>query len=102
MYVPPSFRPHDHEVLQAFMRRHSFATLVSQLDGVPFATHLPLLHRAQVGSDGQLLGHVARANPQWQELAGQQVLAIFNGPHAYVSPTWYGVKDAVPTWNYQA
>ncbi len=102
MYVPTAFQQHDRGTLFDFMRRHSFATLVSQHEGLPFATHLPLLADAAAGPHGELHGHFARANPQWRELAGQEVLAIFSGPHAYVSPTWYGVPNMVPTWNYLA
>jgi transcriptional regulator len=51
------------------------------------------------GPHGTLVGHPARANPQWRELAGQ---AVFTGPHAYISPTWYGAETVVPTWNYAA
>ncbi len=102
MYIPASFRQSDRQTLLEFVRRHSFGVLVSQHDGEPCATHLPLLLDADVGQHGHLLGHVARPNPQWQQLAGQEVLAIFSGPHAYISPSWYGVAPAVPTWNYLA
>lgn len=98
MYIPKSFQVTDPEVLAAFIRAHSFATLVSAVDGTPFATHLPLLL-----DQGTLLGHVARANPHWQAFDGQrEALAIFHGPHAYISPTWYATGPAVPTWNYAA
>jgi transcriptional regulator len=102
MYVPKAFEQHDREQLFAFMRANSFATLVSQHEGQPFATHLPLLVDAEAGEQGELHGHFARANPHWRDLAGQDVLMIFSGPHAYVSPTWYGVPKMVPTWNYLA
>jgi transcriptional regulator len=98
MYIPKTFQVTDSEVLAAFIRAHSFATLVSAVEGTPFATHLPLLL-----DEGRLLGHVARANPHWRAFDGQQeALAIFHGPHAYISPTWYTVAPAVPTWNYAA
>src|SRR5438105_15403048 len=85
------------------MRDQSFATLVSQHDGAPVATHLPLLLRDDPPPWGTLVGHMARANPQWQGFAGgEEVLAIFQGPHAYVSPSWYETAPAVPTWNYVA
>lgn len=102
MYVPASFLQTDRHVLTDFIRQNSFGLLVSQSDGEPFATHLPLLFVPDAGAHGQLLGHFARANPQWRELNGQSVLAIFSGPHAYISPTWYDVPNTVPTWNYQA
>jgi transcriptional regulator len=84
------------------MRRHSFATLVTVEDGVPFATHLPfLVEPGPEGTQGRLLAHMARANPQWRAFSeDQDVLVIFQGPHAYVSPSWYVTQPNVPTWNY--
>ncbi len=103
MYLPNSFQVTDSEQLTDVIRRFSFATLITTLDGVPFATHLPVLHRVQPGTAGVLVGHVARANPQWQHFANStESLAIFSGPHAYVSPSWYETELAVPTWNYIA
>jgi transcriptional regulator len=102
MYLPPVFAEADPSTLGAFVRRHSFGLLVSQVGGEPFATHLPFLLDADAGPHGTLVGHVARANPQWQGLDGQPVLAVFSGPHAYVSPTWYAAENVVPTWNYTA
>src|SRR5947208_238650 len=102
MYVPPHFAESDPDALHVFIERHGFGLLVSQVGGEPFATHLPLLLDCTAGPHGTLLGHVARANPQWRELAGQTSLAIFSGPHAYVSPTWYEAENVVPTWNYVA
>jgi transcriptional regulator len=95
MYIPDHFREDRPEVLHDAMRRIGFATLVTQdLE----ANHLPMLLQ-----DGMLRGHVARANPVWKAGAGE-ALAIFLGPHAYVSPSWYPSKaetgKAVPTWNY--
>jgi transcriptional regulator len=101
MYLPPAFREEDVSTLQAFMRQYSFATLITQHDGVPFASHLPLLLRSDDGPYGTLVGHMARANPQWRDFAAdQEALVIFHGPHVYVSPSWYGVHPSVPTWNY--
>lgn len=103
MYLPKSFEVTDSDKLTSIMRQFSFATLVTTSDGVPFATHLPVLHRPEPGTAGMLIGHVARANPQWQHFANQaEALAIFSGPHAYVSPSWYATELAVPTWNYLA
>ncbi len=103
MYLPPHFQVTDTAKLIEAMRRYSFATLVTQADGAPFATHLPLIYREEAGTPGTLIGHVARANPQWQHFAtGAEALAIFHGPHAYVSPSWYTTEPAVPTWNYIA
>lgn len=102
MYVPPHFAVTDPTTLHDFIDAHSFGLLVSQLGGEPFATHLPFLLDRTAGPHGTLVGHVARANPHWRELAGAPALAVFSGPHAYVSPTWYEAEPAVPTWNYVA
>ena len=103
MYLPKSFEVTDPTKLAEVMNRFSFATLITTTGGVPFATHLPVLHRPRPGTTGILVGHVARANPQWQHFANQtESLAIFSGPHAYVSPSWYEADLAVPTWNYIA
>ena len=102
MYVPPHFAESDPATLHAFVERHSFGLLVSRVDGAPFATHLPLLLDRTAGPHGTLLGHMARANPHWRDLAGQTTLAVFAGAHAYVSPTWYEAENVVPTWNYTA
>lgn len=102
MYVPPHFAESDPDTLHAFIERHSFGLLVSPVGGEPFATHLPFLLDRAAGPHGTLVGHVARANPHWRELAGQTALAVFSGPHAYVSPTWYEAENVVPTWNYAA
>ncbi|MFL5800750.1 MAG: FMN-binding negative transcriptional regulator [Roseiflexaceae bacterium] len=101
MYIPNSFRENDQSLLHELMRQYSFAILVTQHDGAPFATHLPFLLDAERGQYGTLLAHMARANPQWRGFAsGQPALVIFQGPHAYVSPSWYEVAPSVPTWNY--
>ena len=100
MFIPASFRVDDRDTLLAFIERYGFATLMStDPNGVPFATHVPLLIDR---TSDLLLGHIARANPQWEMFAGRESLAVFHGPHAYVSPTWYTVAPAVPTWNYAA
>lgn len=100
MYNPRAFAVEDFAALRELMRRHSFATLITTADGAPFATHLPLLFEER-GEHGALVGHVARANPQWRAFDGHtEALAIFSGPHAYVSPSWYEAQPSVPTWNY--
>jgi transcriptional regulator len=101
MYIPNANRMDDRAEMVAFMRANSFATLVSLLDGVPVATHLPLIVRAE-GEQITLTGHLARANPQWNGFAVVPSLAIFTGPHAYVSPSLYEAHESVPTWNYIA
>ncbi len=101
MYIPPSFRVEDPAKLAAFIRQHSFATFVTHDEGGPFASHLPMLYHPERGPHGALVSHLARANPQWHHFAsGLEALAIFHGPHAYISPSWYETQPAVPTWNY--
>lgn len=102
MYVPPHFAETDAAKLFDFIEANSFALLISQADGRPFASHVPLLLDREAVSQGALRGHLARANPQWRSAAGQEVLAVFSGPHAYISPTWYEAERVVPTWNYVA
>ena len=100
MYVPAHFAVTDLPVLHDFIDSHPFGLLVTAHDGRPFVTHLPLLLDRGTGPHGALRGHVARQNPHWQSMVGQDVLVVFNGPHAYVSPTWYAAEKVVPTWNY--
>ena len=101
MYIPKTFREDDINTLHTFMEIYNFATLVTQHEGLSFATHLPFLLDAERGPNGTLLAHMARANPQWHDFkSAQEVLVIFQGPHAYVSPSWYEVELSVPTWNY--
>jgi transcriptional regulator len=101
MYIPASFQMSDPSELHAFMREQSFALLVTQGKAGMVASHLPLLLNADAGPHGMLFGHMARANPQWRDVEGE-ALAIFTGPHVYVSPTWYESPGTVPTWNYVA
>lgn len=104
MYLPAQFEQHDPAALQALMHEHPLATLVTLgADGLS-ADAIPLEYDATAGAHGTLRGHVARANPLWQHANGQPVLAVFHGPQAYVSPSWYPSKSTthqvVPTWNY--
>lgn len=103
MYIPAAFREARPEVLHELIRQHSFGTLVSRVDGELFATHLPFLLDPDRGPCGTLRTHMARANPHWRAFGeAPEVLVLFQGPHAYVSPTWYATPVAVPTWNYAA
>ena len=89
MYRPKAFVVSDPEQLRSFIEQYSFATLVNTVDGRPFATHLPFLLEPNTSAQGALLGHMARANPQWQAFKdGQEVLAIFQGPPSYPPPRW--------------
>jgi transcriptional regulator len=102
MYIPAAFVETDLARLHDFIEQNSFGLLVSQVEGLPFASHLPLLLDRTAGPHGALFGHMARANPQWHDANGQTGLAVFSGPHAYISPTWYEDEQVVPTWNYTA
>lgn len=102
MYVPPAFVPVDPAALRELISDYGFATLVSGgADGL-VATHVPVLHDPQPAPNGRLIAHIARANSHGAALDGAEVLAIFIGPHGYVSPSWYQTHPAVPTWNYAA
>lgn len=100
MYLPDAFKADELSALDQLAAYNAFGTLVSQVDGAPFASHLPVLYR-RADARVTITGHWARANPQWRGLEGQRALFIFHGPHAYISPRWY-VEPAknVPTWNY--
>ena len=101
MYQPSHFAQSDPQALHALMREHPLAVLITWQGGLPTADHIPLEFDAATQT---LRGHVARANPLWRAADGQPVLAVFTGPQAYVSPSWYPSKAAthkvVPTWNY--
>jgi transcriptional regulator len=100
MYSPPYNRVEDRAELLAFMRRHNFPILVTG-NGELRASHLPVVVEERAG---QLVidMHMARANPQWRDFSASEVLVVFSGPHAYVSPRWYEETERVPTWNYAA
>ena len=98
MYIPKHFEVTDQDVIFAFINENAFGQLVSNVDGRLFSTHMPFL----LSDDKtRLTGHVARLNPQHAELDGQEVLVTLQGPHDYISPSWYA-SAGVPTWNYQA
>ncbi|MFC3861584.1 FMN-binding negative transcriptional regulator [Deinococcus antarcticus] len=106
MYLPAYFRMDDHTEQLRFMRENPFATLVTAPDGVPYATHLPILIQPE-NDRLYLRSHLARANRQWQHFGAQhagnrEVLVIFQGPHALIRSTWYDSSPTVPTWNYTA
>lgn len=106
MYSPKFNQVTDRAILIEAMKAYSFAILIgpqSDPGSVPplSATHLPLVVKDE-GEHGMLEGHFARANPQWQALAGRETLVIFSGPHSYVSPSLYVEPLSVPTWNYIA
>lgn len=97
MYTPPHFVEKSETKLAALITANAFGAMVSVVDGKATATHIPFLFDQAAGT---LIGHMAKANSQWRTLAAApDVLVIFQGPHAYVSPTWYS-SPGVPTWNY--
>ncbi len=102
MYIPRRYEVKDLDQIKAFLRAHSFGILVSVAEGMPVGTHIPLL--LSEGAEGKLslLGHISKGNDQRHTLQdGALVMAIFSGPHAYISPRWYTEMN-VPTWNYLA
>jgi transcriptional regulator len=101
MYSPSYNRIEDRAELLAFMRANGFVLLVTGTGGTLHASHLPAVVRER---DGKFVldMHMARNNPQWQEFFDEEVLVVFSGPHAYVSPRWYEEQERVPTWNYAA
>lgn len=102
MYTPFSFAENDLSKLHSCIEENSFATLVTTDSTGPVVSHLPLLLDRNDGSNGTLIGHMAKANSQWREITNGDALAIFHGPHAYVSPGWLDEQNVVPTWNYVA
>jgi transcriptional regulator len=100
IYIPEHFRVSDEHTLQEFMQTNDFATVVSSSPDGLMTSHLPVLVRSS-GADLVIAGHMARANHHWRLMNGSTpALFIFQGPHGYVSPTWYETAPAVPTWNY--
>jgi len=98
MYIPPPNRIEDQEKINAFIHAHAFATLITSVAGKATASHLPVLFDESANT---LRSHMARANEQWKQFASNdEVLCIFHGPHAYISPSWYVQQYTVPTWNY--
>jgi transcriptional regulator len=101
IYVPDHFTAADHAAIARLLHDHPFATLITPGESEPGVTHLPLVHIADCDPHGTLLGHFARGNPHWKHAEAAESIAIFHGPHAYVSPSWYAAPaKAVPTWNY--
>lgn len=102
MYIPSYYRETDFSKLLAFMQHHPFALLCSSGTGGLMGTHLPLIVEER-NQQVVITSHMARPNPQWKEMeAGTEIMVVFQGPHAYVSPAHYELKQNVPTWNYIA
>lgn len=97
MYIPKPFKIRDEKFIHEIISDYGFATLFSQHKGEPYATHIPLM----LSEDKQYLyGHFSVANHQWKDIENQTVLAVFQGPHSYISSSWYETNRSVPTWNY--
>jgi len=101
LYTPSHFAMTDRVAVARLLHDHPFATLVTPASPEPIISHLPLLFMPDCEPHGTLIGHMARANPHWEHAPGVSSIAIFHGPHAYVSPSWYAEPaKAVPTWNF--
>ncbi|MFB9760539.1 FMN-binding negative transcriptional regulator [Ectobacillus funiculus] len=101
MYIPKYFRVTDMDEIREFVQMNSFGTIVTTKQGKPIATHLPLQFNKE-GDDYYITGHMAYGNPQWRTLETcEDILVMYQGPHAYISSSWYGHEN-VPTWNYQS
>lgn len=102
MYIPRHYKNLNFNEVKGFLKENSFAILINQVDGRPWATHIPLELEVDGKGEELLVGHIARANPQWKYFEqNKEVLCIFNGPHSYISSSWYK-EEEVPTWNYIA
>ena len=99
MYIPKSFAETDAAILYDFMRANNFAALITQHEGHIVASHIPFMVDTE---RGVLKAHLARANDQWKSFGEGEALVIFQGAHAYISPSWYATHPSVPTWNYTA
>lgn len=102
MYIPKYFQVTNVDEIWDFVQKNSFGTIVTTEQGKPIATHLPLQLNKK-GDDYYITGHMAYANPQWKTFEGENenVLVMYQGPHAYISSSWYNHEN-VPTWNYQS
>ena len=101
MYIPNHFRNTDLPAIENFIGQNAFAQLISTADGLPLVSHIPIELALNKKGDKVLHGHLARGNPQWKSFNEQPVLTVFQGPHAYISSSWYNHVN-VPTWNYIA
>lgn len=101
MYIPKYFKMNDYEEVLSFLKEHAFVTLVTTQNGIPIASHIPV-HLSEKNDALFITGHLAYGNSQWRTLDQEtNVLIIFQGPHAYISSSWYQ-EENVPTWNYQS
>ncbi|HEX9979396.1 MAG TPA: FMN-binding negative transcriptional regulator [Flavobacterium sp.] len=102
MYIPEIYRNENPQGIRQFLVENGFAILVSRSGEKLWATHIPLVFEVKPDGKEILHGHISKENPQWKDFAsGEEVLAIFSGPHHYISSSWYDHEN-VPTWNYIA
>lgn len=101
MYIPKHYTGREKNRTIAFMKRFNFGSLITSIDNIPTATHLPFIIN-EINNDVIITSHLAKANQQWKIIEKQENLVIFTEPHAYVSPAHYDKKENVPTWNYLA
>lgn len=102
MYIPELYRNENRAAITDFLKKNSFGILVNQTDGKLWATHIPMLLVVNDSGNEVLQGHISKENPQWKSFkTDNKILAIFSGPHAYISSSWYDHEN-VPTWNYSA
>jgi transcriptional regulator len=99
MYIPKHFEITDREEIYRFIKANGFGQLISLVNGKLFSSHIPFL----LSEDHcKLIGHISKQNPQWEDIENQVVMVTLEGPHDYISPSWYVKPDSPPTWNYQA
>nr|WP_315200885.1 FMN-binding negative transcriptional regulator [uncultured Flavobacterium sp.] len=102
MYIPDLYKNEDQEAIRTFLKANAFGILINQTNGKLWATHIPLELEINKAGEEVFMGHISKENPQWTAFeSDNQVLAIFTGPHSYISPSWYDHEN-VPTWNYSA
>lgn len=101
MYIPDLYKNENQKDIEDFLKANSFGILINQTNGKLWATHIPM--ELDVNENGKpvLHGHISKENPQWESFGDGEILAIFHGPHAYISSSWYDHEN-VPTWNYNA
>ncbi len=102
MFIPDIYKNENQEEINDFLEKNSFGILINQTDGKLWATHIPLVLDINKNGKQILFGHISKENPQWKSFAdNDEILAIFSGPHSYISSSWYDHEN-VPTWNYIA
>lgn len=102
MYTPDIYKNENQEEINVFLKENSFGILINQTEGKLWATHIPLELDTNIEGKTVLQGHISKENPQWKAFAdNDEVLAVFSGPHSYISSSWYDHEN-VPTWNYIA